>query len=367
MTTYVFSGVTFDNPGQSAPISQRTYVGTAELRIVASDDYRMRFAMLPPDDSSFKPIDFEPAQGEDYATLLNGTPLGPDTISSVGTVDWSEGSTGMLYLSVGDRASVFAVQGAALNIHNQSDLIAFFSGMTGIRGTISGVASSGEIDLNGMVALTGITENDVLRIQADDDRSVNMGIGHDRVSGSARADLINLGAGNDTGTGGGGDDRLIGGSGRDRLLGGSGADKLKGGYGNDVLLGGAGSDVIHGGGQNDRLSGQSGHDRLIGAAGADVLSGGLGNDTMAGGSGRDTFVFGNANGADRIVGFQAGIDRLNLRAMSKITDLDDLNQNHIRTRDGNVIIDLHDGNSITLVNLTEDQLHQAGYADHFIF
>jgi hypothetical protein len=76
----------------------------------------------------------------------------------------------------------------------------------------------------------------------------------------------------------------------------------------DKLVGFAGADAINGQGGNDTIEGGYGDDRLAGAAGADVLRGG---------AGADVFVFrpgDGAGGGDRVLDFQAGVDRLELHA-----------------------------------------------------
>ena len=74
------------------------------------------------------------------------------------------------------------------------------------------------------------------------------------------------------------------------------ADTMAGGLGNDTLIGGAGG---------DRLLGGQGRDHLIGGAGADRLTGG---------NGADVFVFGPADGKDRVTDYIDGTDRIDLSA-----------------------------------------------------
>jgi len=159
------------------------------------------------------------------------------------------------------------------------------------------------------------------------------------VDGGAGNDTIRGGAGDDTLIGGAGNDRLFGGPGDDTLVGGPGRDRLFGEDGDDLLLGGRGNDTLDGGAGNDTLEGGAGHDRLIGGPGNDLLRGGAGNDTLDGGPGRDTleggagadvltggagadvFVFarighiGRGRDSDRITDFEAGRDRIDLRAL----------------------------------------------------
>jgi Ca2+-binding RTX toxin-like protein len=122
-------------------------------------------------------------------------------------------------------------------------------------------------------------------------------------SSSTQANLIDGGAGNDVIGGLGGNDTLIGGA------------------GNDVVFAGTGHDVVLGQGDNDRLFGEEGNDALFGGDGADSLQGGIGNDTIMGGTGddvlsgeggSDAFAFDDGFGNDLIVGFQIGVDILQI-------------------------------------------------------
>ncbi|MEX0338110.1 MAG: calcium-binding protein [Arenibacterium sp.] len=115
------------------------------------------------------------------------------------------------------------------------------------------------------------------------------------LQGKKRADRID---------GTGKDDLLVGKAGADILKGLKGDDDLRGGTGNDRLVGGAGRDILEGGG---------GKDRLFGGAGNDVIAGGAGNDVMKGGAGRDQFIFREAKGTDRILGFNPDKDLIYLQ------------------------------------------------------
>ena len=195
----------------------------------------------------------------------------------------------------------------------------------------------------------------------------------DRIIGSVGANRLEGGAGDDVISGGGGNDVLLGGLGSDRLGldrgddvldGGAGSDWLRidgradarvelsnpsrqktgygsdiirnvenasGGSGNDrlngtteanILEGRAGNDRLSGGGGDDMLRGGSGDDRLKGDAGRDVLTGGSGKDILEGGRGADRFVFSTveesarfAEGADIILDFKRGLDRIDLAAI----------------------------------------------------
>lgn len=170
------------------------------------------------------------------------------------------------------------------------------------------------------------------------------GDGNDTLVGSASANRIQSGVGNDSIDGGSGNDTLDGGAGNDTLNGGGAGDSLIGGAGIDSMVGGGGNDnytvtetgdlavetstlateidivksavaytlganlenltltgsalidgtgnalnnVLNGNGYANTLKGSGGNDALNGAGGADALYGGLGNDTLSGGGGLDT-------------------------------------------------------------------------------
>lgn len=111
-------------------------------------------------------------------------------------------------------------------------------------------------------------------------------------------------AGNDILTGSAAGDTLRGLAGSDRLSGLGNADLLVGGNGNDTLVGGLGSDTLRGG---------RGQDRLLGGSGSDILSGG---------QQRDVFVLQEKPGLDRMLDFQAGLDRLGLSSGLTFAALD---------------------------------------------
>ena len=76
---------------------------------------------------------------------------------------------------------------------------------------------------------------------------------------------------------------------------------IKTGYGADVLTGNGSDNLLDGGANGDELSGGGGNDTIIGGAGDDVLTGG---------TGADMFKFGADFGADVILDFTVGEDKL---------------------------------------------------------
>ncbi|MBV9372436.1 MAG: M10 family metallopeptidase C-terminal domain-containing protein, partial [Alphaproteobacteria bacterium] len=94
-----------------------------------------------------------------------------------------------------------------------------------------------------------------------------------------------------------------------------------GGSGNDLIVGNQAANRLEGGAGADRLEGGEGGDRLLGGDGADILVGGAGADLLAGGAGADRFLYfsfaESAAGAyDRILGFESGIDVIDLAALA---------------------------------------------------
>ncbi|MDP3338888.1 calcium-binding protein, partial [Frigidibacter sp.] len=134
-------------------------------------------------------------------------------------------------------------------------------------------------------------------------------------------------------------------------------DTVWGWLGNDIIKGGAGDDIFYGEDGNDRLEGGAGNDSLYGGAGSDWIIGGTGNDFLSGGSGADTFVFRPGDGADRIIGFEDGLDVIRLEGTGKAySDLT------ITYSAGNALVDYGNG-SITLEGVAAGSLG----ADDFAF
>src|SRR5688572_7822246 len=67
--------------------------------------------------------------------------------------------------------------------------------------------------------------------------------------------------------------------------------ELTAGTGNDTVYGTANAETIKAGDGNDWVHGGAGNDTLLGEAGNDTLIGGAGTDSLTGGSGKDTYVF----------------------------------------------------------------------------
>ena len=161
-----------------------------------------------------------------------------------------------------------------------------------------------------------------------------------------------------------GDDSLDGGDGDDRVRGDGGNDTLEGGSGDDRVRGGRDDDTVRGGDGNDRVRGDQGDDLVEGGAGRDRVKGGSGNDTVDGGSGDDRlwgnlgddlFVFQPGSGADKIHDFRPGEDRIDISAFG-FADFDAVLDATSPTGSNDLLIDLGDGDSIRLSNLSETDL-----------
>lgn len=141
--------------------------------------------------------------------------------------------------------------------------------------------------------------------------------------------------------GGNGNDLIVGGIGNDLLSGGEGNDELWGdvltarvsykanaqgvyeavshvvidqhGEGNDILLGDAGDDQLYGGGGANILNGGAGDDQLVSRGQNDVLIGGDGADEF--------YIKHTANGAARILDFDAENDKVIIDNESPLADL----------------------------------------------
>ncbi|MDY7004405.1 MAG: glycerophosphodiester phosphodiesterase family protein [Cyanobacteriota bacterium] len=123
-----------------------------------------------------------------------------------------------------------------------------------------------------------------------------------RIEGTAEAERLN---------GGTGDDTIVGLNGADTLVGGVGDDEIIGSRGNDFLYGQDGDDTLEGRPGFDFLFGGDGNDVLNGGQGRDRFNGGAGDDTITGGASIDRFIY-NTNeafdsediGVDTILEFQ---------------------------------------------------------------
>lgn len=164
--------------------------------------------------------------------------------------------------------------------------------------------------------------NSIEKINAFDGLGVAQAIvGLDGATAAASINILNFSAtqleGVDYIDGGLGNDIITGATlGQNDIRGGLGNDTLIGGSEGNILDGGAGNDILTGGAKEDTLLGGAGADNLVGGDEKDSLTGGAGNDILNGGTGNDTFIFASGFGLDRIVGFEDGLDRIDLTAFA---------------------------------------------------
>lgn len=129
------------------------------------------------------------------------------------------------------------------------------------------------------------------------------------------------------------------------------AETLNGGTGEDILYGYDGGDTLNGGADNDVLFGGLGDDTLAGDGGNDYLRGGLGNDT---------FIFAASAGDDVIGDFTAGAasdDVVELQSLTGFSAFADVTAAATQTG-ADTVIDLGVDGSITLAGINVASLHE---------
>ena len=116
------------------------------------------------------------------------------------------------------------------------------------------------------------------------------------------------------------------------------------------MLGFGGDDVLNGSGGDDVLKGGDGNDTLEGGSGNDTLEGGKGNDVLDGNAGSDIYVFQRGFGNDHIHQYDSASDAIDVAHFSDLST-----QNVVQT--------IRQGDDLTLIFTTGDQLTVDGYFD----
>ena len=177
------------------------------------------------------------------------------------------------------------------------------------------ISASGALLGNVRLDINGELGDDTLTGSADAD-TITGGDGNDVISGETGDDTLQGDAGNDSISGGDGNDFIDGNDGNDTASGDAGNDSLMGSFGDDMLIGDVGDDTLDGGFGDDLLNGMSGDDSLLGSFGNDRIAAGSGDDTVRGGNDNDTIqghsgadLIDGGHGDDSILG-QAGDDTI---------------------------------------------------------
>ena len=231
--------------------------------------------------------------------------------------------------------------------------------ITGLDNSVNGVMGSHFEGLNvSMVQFLDLTQTG-----HGADATNLLTAADDQVFGSAFAESLRAGAGNDTVIALDGNDTVFGGDGADDVNGNKGDDIVHGDAGNDTVRGGQGADTVFGddgddghvngnfgddsvsgGNGNDTVFGGQGNDTLHGDAGADLLSGDLGNDILYGDAGADRFTIASGGGLDWVADFKPGEgDRILLAPGTAYT---------VTSISGQVVIDLGGGAELGLAGVT---------------
>jgi Ca2+-binding RTX toxin-like protein len=188
---------------------------------------------------------------------------GNDTITTGGGNDYIYGDAGNDSVNAGAGDDTIISIGGADTVNgglgNDSYTAGFKDGVVGaataasLRATITDAGGTDSLTVNGNESVTSFT----YAMTAIDNLDVG-GFGPmtaAKITGSATANNIVTGWGNDSVAGGGGNDYIYSGYGSDTVLGGDGEDSLHGGQaGSDSLDGGNGNDIYTDGG-NDSAEG----------------------------------------------------------------------------------------------------------------
>ena len=303
-------------------------------------------------------------EGDDL--FIDGSGSGNDIYDGGNGVDSIDYSTAQGSISIDLGQSINNASGADIGSDSLASIESVIAGQgdDSILGNdaanilIGGLGDDTLFGLNGADLLYGGDGNDVI-VGGRQNDIIYGDAGNDIILGELGVDILYGGAGDDLVLGGNRDDQLFGEDGNDRTFGGNGndivdsgagEDIVRGGSQDDILNGGAGNDVVFGGTGRDDISGGDGNDLIFGRGGFDVLNGGAGDDILEGGVQADQFVFQGAFGNDTITDFSAtnNAERINLSAVSEISDFQDLIDNHLRQIGNDVLIDDLAGNTITL-------------------
>lgn len=248
-----------------------------------------------------------------------------------------------------------------------------------IEGDSHGIDLSGVTDTTQISKITnhGTISGDIAIVGGDEQENV---ANHGTINGN-----VDLAGGNDLFDSRGGtvDGLIEGGDGNDTYIvdsadvslreestGGTGdtvestvSFRLGANFENLFLLGSAKANAVGNAGADD-IHGNKAGNTLKGLGGDDFLFGGKGNDVLIGGAGSDDFVFEDGFRHDVIRDFAAGgaqHDIVNLTDISSIANFSALMKHHVEEHHGNLVIEAGDGDMITLLNVSRDDLHASDF------
>lgn len=318
-------------------------------------------------------VDAHTARGDGVGidTLGDGNPLHDTGISQAEGSNFNDvfwgGSGNEIFYGLDGNDAIFGGDGfdsAGYNIIKSGDTA--LSGADGIS-----------VDLAGG-SVTGITGTATALIGTDSLHSV------EAVVGSNADDAYNatgFGAGS-TNAGSNGDLNMFEGLDGDDTITGNGDTRVSyqraldavsvtlqtGGAGSATSLNGGdaahvGNDTFRGGVKAVR--GSDYNDQITGNGESDKLDGWLGNDTLTGGTGEDTFVYSigtngsqRGGGADHIVGFELGIDQIDLTGVTTVHTFATLSS-LMKDVGSDVVINFGSGNTLTV-----EGIHKADFTAH---
>jgi Ca2+-binding RTX toxin-like protein len=201
---------------------------------------------------------FETVRGSAFADQLIGS-AGPESLLGFGGNDTIAGARGDDKLDGGAG----------------SDTVSYESSPAGVSVDLGKGSANGEgVDvLSGFEAVRGSALADLL-IGGPGNEVLDGGNGRDTVSYAGANGPVHVDLGKNAVTGAGGADTL------------ASIENAIGSPFKDVLIGSKLGNVLQGGAGKDALQGGAGNDRLYGEAGADSLHGGVGNDLLSGAAGK---------------------------------------------------------------------------------
>lgn len=307
-----------------------------------------------------------------FSQQLDGVFTGFDTLSTTTVTGFREYVTNspgqyvdlegisLLQIDLASLSVSDALSGNdAITGSDSADVLRGFTGSDTIHGgleadTLYGGRNIAD-DTDSSDVLNGGRGNDWIYGNYGDDTIYGSG---ENASNTTGTDIVYGGRGSDVMDGQDEDDFLAGGGGlahaedeADSILGGAGEDLIVGNGGNDTIIGG--TDTVDADDSADSIFGGLGDDLIYGSGGADFIAGQIGNDTMSGGGGADIFLIETSSGTDTILDFTSGTDRLYVAntLSTGITDFASLNA-AASVSGSDLVIDLGDGNSLTLSGMT---------------